>query len=62
MARAIACALLAGYAMGANPVVPNVGMADPHVHFFNGRFYMYATHDFSPNNTGAPPNISHKLV
>jgi arabinoxylan arabinofuranohydrolase len=35
-----------------NPVVPNVGMADPHVHFFNGSFYMYATHDFAPNNTG----------
>lgn len=31
-------------------------MADPHIHVFkfNGTstFYMYATHDFSPNKTG----------
>ena len=28
-----------------NPLVPHVGMADPHVHVFNGRLYMYSTHD-----------------
>jgi len=35
-----------------NPLVPRVGMADPNLHFFNGTFYMFATHDFSINNTG----------
>mmetsp|Transcript_30161 Transcript_30161/g.80477 ORF Transcript_30161/g.80477 Transcript_30161/m.80477 type:complete len:481 (-) Transcript_30161:317-1759(-) len=33
-------------AHAANPLVPNnVGVTDPHVHFFNGRAYMYATND-----------------
>ena len=27
-------------------------MADPHVHVFNGSFYLYATSDFSVNDTG----------
>jgi arabinoxylan arabinofuranohydrolase len=36
-----------------NPVVPNIGMADPHVHVFDGKFFMYATHVFSANNTRA---------
>lgn len=46
------CVLLRG-AIAGNPVVPNVGMADPHVHFYDDLgFFMYATHDFSPNNTG----------
>ena len=45
----ILCSVLV---MAGNPVVPNVGMADPHVRVFNSRFYMYATHDFSSNNTG----------
>lgn len=35
-----------------NPIVPDVGMADPHGHIFNGRAYIYATHDYSSNNTG----------
>eukprot|EP00941_MAST-03F_sp_MAST-3F-sp1_P004046 g4046.t1 len=29
----------------SNPLVPHVGMADPHVHVFNGTLYMYSTHD-----------------
>jgi len=37
--------------LSLNPLVPNVGMADPHVVFFNGSFLMYASHDASPNNT-----------
>lgn len=52
------CAALLGGARAANPVggktpadyVP--GMADPHMHFFDGQFLMFATHDFSVNNTG----------
>lgn len=39
-------------AAASNPVIPNSGMADPHLHFFNGSFYIFASHDFSPNNTG----------
>ena len=34
-----------------NPLVPNSGLADPHLHFFNGSFFLFASHDFSPNNT-----------
>jgi hypothetical protein len=42
------------FTSAANPVVPDVGMADPHIHFWGatGTAYMYSTHDFSPNNTG----------
>ena len=49
-----AIAILAHNALGGNPLVPNVGQADPHVHFWaeTGTYYAYATHDFSPNNTG----------
>jgi hypothetical protein len=28
-----------------NPLVPNVGMADPHIHIYNNRAYLYATRD-----------------
>jgi len=37
---------------GANPIVSDVGMADPHGHVFDGHVYIYATHDYSSNNTG----------
>lgn len=36
----------------ANPLVPRAGMADTNVHYFNGSFVLFATHDFSINNTG----------
>eukprot|EP00928_Gymnodinium_smaydae_P051137 TRINITY_DN3465_c0_g4_i1.p1 TRINITY_DN3465_c0_g4~~TRINITY_DN3465_c0_g4_i1.p1 ORF type:complete len:489 (+),score=47.86 TRINITY_DN3465_c0_g4_i1:55-1521(+) len=36
----------------SNPLVPHTGMADPHVHFFNGSIYMYATHDTFVNGSG----------
>ena len=39
-------------ALAANPLVPHIGMADPHVHVYNNSFYLYATSDFSVNNTG----------
>ena len=53
-AAAAALALVVPLARAANPLVPNVGMADPHVHYWaeTGSYYAYATHDFSPNNTG----------
>jgi hypothetical protein len=44
--------LICAVVNASNPVVPNVGMADPHVHFWDGMFYMYATSDFAANNTG----------
>ena len=28
--------LLLAAAVGSNPIVPNVGMADPHAHYFGG--------------------------
>ena len=49
----------------ANPLIKDVsvcastggpggmcGVADPNLHFFNGSFYLFATHDYSINNTG----------
>jgi hypothetical protein len=49
---ALLLACLVAAAHGANPIVPNVGMADPHAHIFEDRVFIYATHDASPNNTG----------
>ena len=48
----LSAALALSLAAARNPIVPDVGMADPHVHLFNGTYYVYATHDFSQNNTG----------
>ena len=39
-------------ALAANPLVPGVGMADTNVHYFDGKFVIFATHDFSIHNTG----------
>ena len=47
----VAAVIALSAASARNPIVPDVGMADPHVHEFNGTFYVYATHDFSSNNT-----------
>jgi len=33
-----------------NPIVPDVGLNDPHVHIFDGKAYVYATHDKSIEN------------
>jgi hypothetical protein len=44
--------ILAGIAGGRNPLIlPSVGLADPHVRVINNQIYMFATHDFSVNNT-----------
>ena len=32
-------------ARAANPIIPNRGVTDPHIHIFNGRAYLFATHD-----------------
>ena len=58
MRRGPRCALLLAAALAttraANPLVADVGMADPHLHFWpeTGLTYAYATHDFSNTNTG----------
>ncbi len=33
-------------------IIPNQGICDPHIRIYNGKVYMYATHDRSPQNTG----------
>lgn len=33
-----------------NPIIPNKGVNDPHIHIFEGRAYLYATHDRSNEN------------
>jgi hypothetical protein len=44
--------VLAGIVGGRNPLIlPSVGLADPHVRVINDQIYMFATHDFSVNNT-----------
>lgn len=34
-----------------NPIVKNMGVNDPHIHIFNNRAYLYATHDRSIKDT-----------
>ncbi len=38
-------------AVAQNPIVPNVGLNDPHIHIFNDTAYVYASHDKSAANT-----------
>lgn len=35
-----------------NPILPGIGLCDPHVRIYNDKAYLYATHDKSPNNKG----------
>lgn len=35
--------------MSGNPIVPGIGLCDPHVRIFNDRAYLYATHDKGPD-------------
>lgn len=35
-----------------NPIVPNQGLNDPHIHIFNDTAYVYASHDTSAKNDG----------
>jgi arabinoxylan arabinofuranohydrolase len=39
------------WANAGNPIIPNKGVNDPHIHIFEGRAYLYATHDRSIENT-----------
>ena len=31
-------------------IIPNQGICDPHMHVYNGKVYLFATHDRCPNN------------
>lgn len=33
-----------------NPIIPGLGVCDPHIHIFNEKAYLYASHDKSINN------------
>lgn len=45
--------LIAGpCARADNPILPGLGMTDPYARVYNGRVYLYNTHDYSPKNTG----------
>ena len=33
-------------------IIPKQGVCDPHIHIFNGKAYMFSTHDRSPANEG----------
>ncbi|MEN8764607.1 family 43 glycosylhydrolase [Wenyingzhuangia sp.] len=39
-----------GAVCAQNPIVPNKGLNDPHIHVFNDTAYVYASHDKSINN------------
>ena len=36
--------------LSQNPIVPNQGLNDPHIHIFNDTAYVYASHDKSASN------------
>ena len=33
-----------------NPIIPRMGVCDPHMHVFDGRVWLYATHDANPGS------------
>ena len=33
-----------------NPIIPQMGVCDPHIHIFEGKMWMYASHDTSIDN------------
>jgi arabinoxylan arabinofuranohydrolase len=35
-----------------NPIIPGIGVCDPHIRIYNDRAYLYATHDKSPKSKG----------
>lgn len=43
-------AVLGTPALAENPIVPEMGLNDPHVRIFNDKAYVYATHDKSAEN------------
>jgi len=39
-----------------NPIIPGQGVCDPHIHIFNGKAYLFATHDEKPGNSAYTMN------
>jgi len=37
-------------AWAGNPIIPKAGVADPHIHIFDGKAWMYSTHDVNPDD------------
>ncbi len=35
-----------------NPIIPGMGVCDPHIHIFDGRMFLYASHDSQPDARG----------
>jgi arabinoxylan arabinofuranohydrolase len=33
-----------------NPIISNLGVCDPHIHIFNNKAYLFASHDRNPND------------
>lgn len=46
-----ALAFLPLCARAANPILPGLGVTDPYARVYQGRVYLYCTHDYSPKNT-----------
>jgi len=44
--------LMAMNVFSQNPIVPNQGLNDPHIHIFNNTAYVYASHDTANGNNG----------
>ncbi len=44
--------LLQTLAWAGNPIIKNKGVNDPHIHIFNGKAYLSASHDTSIDNKG----------
>lgn len=44
----LTCVSIFGFSQ--NPIVPNQGLNDPHIHIFNDTAYVYASHDKSADN------------
>ena len=43
--------MLLPLSLSGNPLVPDSGMADANIKFFDGSWLVFATHDYAPNNT-----------
>ncbi len=44
------CLICINITMAQNPIVPDQGLNDPHIHIFNDKAYVYASHDKSADN------------
>ncbi|MBQ6823136.1 MAG: family 43 glycosylhydrolase [Clostridia bacterium] len=42
-----------------NPIIPGLGVCDPHIHIFNNKMYLYASHDSRPDTRGFCMNDWH---